>query len=95
MEDGTAGLSDDSVVGDWRLPTKNELYALTHGTEAIRCASGPCDLYGFTGVLSEYYWSSTTHEVMPYQARLVHAGTGYVDSATKHFDWNVWPVRGP
>ena len=54
LEDGTAdaNLSDGSVAGDWRLPTKTELNGLVNGEPKLRCASGPCDLYAFTGVQS-------------------------------------------
>ncbi len=52
-----AGLSDGSLEGDWRLPTKNELYMLANGTEAVRSGTPRA----FTGVQSDYYWSSTTH----------------------------------
>lgn len=34
LSDGTAGLSDGSVEGDWRLPTKVELQALTTDSSA-------------------------------------------------------------
>jgi hypothetical protein len=90
-----ADLSDGSVVGDWRFPTKSELYALTHGTEAIRCDSGPCDLYGFTGVKSAYYWSSTTYSTsQPELAVIVSMISGSEVSPIKSSEDYVWPVRG-
>ncbi len=46
-----AGLSDGSIIGDWRLPTKNELYGLANGTEAIRSGN----MRAFSGVQSDGY----------------------------------------
>jgi len=49
-----ADLSDGSVVGDWRLPTKTELHNLANGTEAVRSGN----MRAFTGVQSDdlYVW---------------------------------------
>ncbi len=91
---GTAGadLSDGSVEGDWRLPTKTELINLASGTEPV--------LYGtpraFTGVQDDfYYWSSTTlaGAYLAY-AWLVHMLDGDVGAPNKVYDGYVWPVRG-
>jgi len=90
-----ANLSDGSVLGDWRLPTKNELYALTHGTEAIICLSDTCDLYGFTGVTPAYYWSSTIGSNYNKDcAWIVGLGNGSDVIVSKSSDDYVWPVRG-
>ena len=62
--EGTAGLSDGSVEGDWRLPTKTELAGITVGTEYIRSSS----MYLFTGVQSPAYWSGTSYADYPYGA---------------------------
>ena len=52
-----AGLSDGSVEGDWRLPTKSELVGITVGDEYIRSSK----MYFFTNVQTDDdYWSSTT-----------------------------------
>ncbi|MBF0523953.1 MAG: DUF1566 domain-containing protein, partial [Deltaproteobacteria bacterium] len=69
-----ASLTDGSQAGQWRLPTYNELYALTNGTEAIRSSSQ----YLFTGLRSYcYYWSSTTDSFDPATALLVGVYGGY------------------
>ena len=91
-----ADLSDGSVEGDWRLPTKTELDGLVNGTPNLRCTSGPCDLYAFTGVQSYAYWSSTTdadYPLVPY-AWYVYLPNGFVSSASKTSTFYVWPVRG-
>jgi len=89
-----AWLSDGSVEGDWRLPTKTELAGLVNGTPNLRCTSGPCDLYAFTGVQSDFYWSSTTYAPNPGSAWRVYMGSGGVSFDNKgDYDYCVWPVR--
>ncbi|UCE17667.1 MAG: DUF1566 domain-containing protein [Gemmatimonadota bacterium] len=88
-----AGLSDGSVVGDWRLPTKTELYALAEGTEPV-CSGTP---RAFTGVYPGIYWSSTTYWSLPEFAWGVNLDC---DPFLREFVYNkgnllsVWPVRG-
>ncbi|MCP4576614.1 MAG: DUF1566 domain-containing protein [Deltaproteobacteria bacterium] len=57
LKTGVGGLTDGSVEGDWRLPTKTELVGLVNGPNWVRCVTpqGPCDLYGFTGVQAGGY----------------------------------------
>lgn len=84
-----ADLSDGSVEGDWRLPTQAELHGLANGTEAIRSGSpGP-----FSGVQENFYWSSTTHAVLPYYAWGVYLNNGGASNGVKYGTFYVWPVR--
>jgi len=85
-----AGLSDGSVVGDWRLPTKSELYHLTHGTEAVR----DDDMHFFTGVESDY-WTSSTSNISIFDAFVFNMNTGGATAQPKfmHSDFYVWPAR--
>ena len=93
LKHGTTGadLSDGSTEGDWRLPTKNELWGLASGTEAVR-SSAP---RAFTGVQSWNYWSGTTSVDFPTIAWLVYLVNG---NAYHNFKEGggvyVWPVRG-
>jgi hypothetical protein len=88
---GGAGLSDGSVEGDWRLPTKTELWGLTHGQERVRKDSPRA----FTGMPTDYpyYWtSSTDHWLHPGRASMVDLwGNATVDP--KDAEHYVWPVR--
>jgi hypothetical protein len=90
LSSGTAGLTDGSIEGDWRLPTKTELVKLTTGTEPIRSGSSQ----QFTGVQSDYYWSSTTRAVFTGSAWGVGLGNGFVGGDDKLGTGDVWPVRG-
>jgi hypothetical protein len=87
---GTCGLSDGSVGGDWWLPTKSQLEVLANGTEPV-LSSTP---RAFTGVQSDYYWSSTTYAVNTSFAWLVFLYYGDVYNGPKTLTYHVWPVRG-
>ncbi len=87
--EGTAGLSDGSVEGEWRLPTKTELAGITVGDEYIRSSS----MYFFTGVQSYSYWSGTSYVSYPLLAWCVDMHTGFVGYGFKDSILYVWPVR--
>jgi hypothetical protein len=90
LKSGIAYLSDGSVEGDWRLPTKTELYGLANGTEAVLAGSPRA----FTGVQSTtVYWSSTTNGSSTGNAWNVNLNTGTVVSGSKSNSSYVWPVR--
>jgi len=89
LQNGVGGLSDGSVEGDWRLPTKTELYGLANGTEAVRSGS----MRAFTGVQSFYYWSSTTYASSTSGAWDVYMNLGSVSIDYKDCYYYVWPVR--
>jgi len=84
-----AGLGDSSVLGDWRLPTLEELKALTTGTEPV--SSG--NMRAFSGVQSTYYWSSSTDAGYTLSAWVVRMYDGYVYAVGKISSLYVWPVR--
>ena len=88
---GVGGLSDGSLEGDWRLPTKYELYGLAHGTEAVSSGTPRA----FTGVQSYVYWSSTTYANDTNRAWLVSMNDGSVGDSNKanNFLRFIWPVR--
>ena len=81
---GTCGLVDGSTPGQWRLPTRGELDVLI----AAKNSSA------FSGVQTDFYWSSTTYAVSTSNAWNVNLGSGYVDYYGKEGDYYVWPVRG-
>ena len=85
-----ANLSDGSVIGDWRLPTKTELFGITTGDEDVTSSN----MQLFTGVQSSRYWSSTTQPSNPpWMAWLMLMSTGGVGIDYKGDYHYVWPVR--
>jgi len=92
LADDGSNLTDDSVAGDWRLPNVKELQSLIdYGSFDPALPSG----HPFTGVVSNYYWSSTTVADFTGVAWGVNLGNGYVYYDDKvGFSFYVWPVRG-
>lgn len=84
------GLDDGSVEGDWRLPTKSELVAITSGTEYVRSE----EMRAFTGVRPNFYWSSSTSAVSTDYAWCVDLPDGFVYESPKAGITYLWPVRG-
>ena len=77
---------------DWRLPNRNELVSLVNYGQAYNATW--LNTQGFSGVQSDYYWSSTT-VTYPFSgsAWRVYMGDGYVYNVTKTNSNYVWPVR--
>ncbi len=71
LADGSCGLRDSSVAGDWRLPSRFELEslldleyvspALSNGAGTAKWTEGDV----FASVYSSYYWSSTSYAGLP------------------------------
>lgn len=95
LADGTAGLSDASSAGDWRLPHIRELFTLidfSRGDPNVPLPIG----HPFDGVASHYnYWSSTTFIGATDQAWLISMPmAGGVTAGAKTTTYYVWAVRG-
>ncbi len=88
---GQCGLSDGSVLTDWRLPNRKELSSLVDFGE-----SSPVLPLGhpFTSVQSSNYWSSSSFVVDPDVAYVVNMGEGSMLGFGKTGVLSVWPVRG-
>jgi hypothetical protein len=101
-EDGAedCGLSDESTVGDWRLPTVHELQNLIsydYSYPALSNAKGDEQWKegdAFSGVQANFYWLSAADASNAYGAWYVYLGYGSVGIGSKAFTWYVWPVRG-
>ncbi|MBC8029074.1 MAG: DUF1566 domain-containing protein [Pyrinomonadaceae bacterium] len=87
---GSAGLSDGSKAGDWRLPNIKELFSL------IDYGSGdpiiPHD-HPFTNVRSAIYWTGTTLAAAPTLAWMMTLGIGPTVFDLKLNANRMWPVR--
>jgi hypothetical protein len=88
--EGSAALSDGSVEGDWRLPTRTELYNLANGSEEVRASN----MQLFTGVQSAFYCTSTTYTSNTLYVWGVYMWDGTENGGGKIADAYVWPVRG-
>jgi len=80
LEGNDCGLSDESEVGDWRLPTDNELVGLNRGTEPVSSSV----MRAFTGSISDFIWTGTVSFGGYYEP--------YVSKVTTESDFNWFHV---
>ena len=94
---GQCGLTDGSVAGDWRLPTKEEWQAFvdtSYSNPALCNAAGTGHWSqgdAFDNVQSNRYWSSTEYDSD--HAWVVDVYNGDVYPNLKVYSYYVWPVR--
>lgn len=93
LANGSCGLTDGSVAGDWRLPNIIELEGLVNAEESNSAVW--LNTQGFTNVQSSFYWSATTLAYGTDFAWFVAMYNGCVFSGfIKSDSYYVWPVRG-
>ena len=91
LSQGSCGLIDSSVAGNWRLPNVKELHSLIDfGRYDPALPAG----HPFTNVQSSYYWSATTYAHDTNNAWGVSMYNGNVSTNGKPNSGYVWPVRG-
>jgi hypothetical protein len=98
LKSGECGLTDDSVEGDWRLPTFEELSGLkadSH-TRNPNYLSGSWIIAGtpFLSVQPNYYWSTTNCSLT---GLAWFRAVGFYSACTiaTYDDQYAWPVRQP
>jgi len=85
-----AGMYPNYGYADWRLPNRKELHSLTDASQfAPALPAG----HPFTGVESDYYWSSTTYAYGCSNAWMVLMESGLVHAYSKSEFHYLWPVR--
>ena len=97
LANGTCGLSDGSVAGDWRLPNKKELESLIN-RQQVNPASW-LNTVGFSNVNTgswgypyDSYWTSSTIGGSAWSVYLLTGTLSYYDKGS--YPLMVWPVRG-
>lgn len=99
---GKCGLTDNSLAGVWRLPSRSELLSLVdlqYSSPALANKAGTGHWASgdpFVGVQTSSYWSSSTSVASPTAAWAVDLSNGSVTFSgnTKANSNYVWPVRG-
>ena len=91
LADGSCGLTDGSIPGDWRFPNIRELLSLIDYGQSYKLL--PKD-HPFTGV-GGTYCSSTSSAYTSVYFWSVNFAFGDVYAYNKAYNWQVWPVRGP
>lgn len=76
---------------DWRLPNRRELRSLiSHGAKNPALPHG----HPFTGVVGNWYWTSSSSALAPDYAWYVHLAGGRMFYGKKDSAYMLWPVRG-
>ena len=93
LASGNCSLTDRSAAGDWRLPNVNELHSLLDvGNYNPAFPSG----HPFSGVLTAFFWSSSSHVGFPFLTWTVDLEAGWTLAVIKDSpnSARIWPVRG-
>ncbi|MFC1780051.1 DUF1566 domain-containing protein, partial [Thermodesulfobacteriota bacterium] len=92
LKDGVCELTDNSQVGDWRLPNRLELSSLIDRTNTPALPSS----HPFTNLMyssGNYYWASTTSPQFKHYAKHIYFRNGVTGKGIKTQSSFVWPVR--
>lgn len=98
LASGTAGLTDASTAGQWRLPTKEELEGIGTDPPVTWKYGLPSVIWKmprapFTEVQTFLYWSGTSDVSNPNGAWVMIMYNGSKSTSNKNSITYVWPVR--
>ena len=88
-----ACLNTNSFLGysDWRLPNVNELESIVNAGQ--QDSANWLNTQGFSWVMPDFYWSSTTYGQIYAWVIGMDIGNVYAIYKTDSFSFYVWPVR--
>lgn len=100
LTSGSCGLSDNSKVGDWRVPNRKELNSLIdygNYSPALSNTTGNGQWVNNDPFISVQptsgYWSSSTYEAATSHSWYVDIKAGIIGTDAKNKIAYVWPVR--
>lgn len=101
LASGQAGLTDGSVAGQWRLPSKEELEGIGTNPPSTWDSGIPSVTWTtpgtpFTNITSNSYWSGTSYEIdntFAFQIGLLNGNVVLSGKSAANFT-ATWPVRG-
>lgn len=100
LNSGDCGLSDGSLPGEWRLPTKDELQKFGSTPSSTWQMGYPPagTVWGipalpFLNVQQNYYWTGTMDTDLIVWT--VESRNGQTDAFSKHGTMYAWPVKDP
>ena len=85
LASGNCSLSDGSVAGDWRLPTKDELLIISSAI-VVNPNSFNSSAFGFVGIKTTVYWAS---DDVSYGVDVQDGIIARMANSTGY----IWPVR--
>ena len=100
LTSGNCTLLDDSIIGDWRLPSIRELESLVDKNYSLPALSNGegtghwIDGDAFISVYWGNYWSATTNASDASSAWCVDIRYGDVNDIGKIYGYHAWCVRG-
>lgn len=92
LANGSCGLTDGSVAGDWRMPNYLELISVAN--LGVQDSLGWLKSFGFTNVQAYGYWSSTSNTQRPSYAINYQFNIRFSGLYGKTNSYQTWPVKG-
>jgi len=106
IKSGDCGLTDNSIAGDWRLPTSGEWAAMIARALAMGCSAPALTNNPGTGCFHDgpgssfvspagsiAFWSSSSPDTNPLNAVFAFVATGVIAPVSKVAPLRAWPVR--